>query len=900
MNMNTNGKLTYAYKFSIVIAVYNVEPFLKEAIDSIIKQDIGFIDNVQIILIDDGSNDNSASICDSYHKQYPQNIIVRHKKNAGVSAARNDGLKYIEGEYVNFLDGDDRLSTDTLSNVYKYFDQWKYEINLVTIPLVFFEGRTGQHILNDKFNKGSRVIHLNEEPNYPLLSLSASFVKNEVARNIVFDECLVTAEDAKVIMEILLQSMHYGVVKEAVYWYRRRLTGQRSAIQSSLSSLTWYKNYMDYFALWAIDHYSKHLKYIPPFVQYTLMYDLQWRFLMEHLPHDILSASDIKEYKQSLGQVLQHIENKVILCQQNLSIEQKLYVLKLKYLSQPRIVTTKNDLDYYYLDEKVYSLSALPVNIAFITLDENYLEIEGFVVSLGNELFNHYQILSLVDNKYIKCYMDQTKEVIYSLDDEIARKIKFKLKIPLQKKHYSEIKFFCQVNDHLIEIKNLKFQKFSPLQNAMWNSYYVCGNFILTYLDNKLILTPYSLFKHVYRELSYLKGLYFKRNTAARKAIILRSLYHVRCLLPQKEVWLISDRVDKADDNGEMLFRFLKEHPDKKIYPVYAIAKTSRDYTRMKQYGKIISFGGWRYKWLYLCGAKIISSQGEDYVYRPFLGNTVYYSGIVQNSHFVFLQHGVIINDLSHWLNRFAKNIHLFVTTTDPEKKSILEYNYQYSEKQVKLAGLPRHDFLYHDEKKYITIAPTWRSYLVGEINSVTGKRQVNDGFERSCYCINYSSLLTNKKLIEAAKKYGYTIRFISHPNMDETTSQLQAHSSIQTLSMKIETYRKIFAESSLLVTDYSSIIFDFAYLRKPSVYFQFDKDEFFVKQKTYDSGYFDYGKNGFGEVEFNSDEMVERLIEYMANGCQLKDLYRDRIEQTFPYSDQENCLRVYKAIKNI
>ena len=96
--MNTNGKLTYAYKFSIVIAVYNVEPFLKEAIDSIIKQDIGFIDNVQIILIDDGSNDNSASICDSYHKQYPQNIIVRHKKNAGVSAARNDGLKYIEGE----------------------------------------------------------------------------------------------------------------------------------------------------------------------------------------------------------------------------------------------------------------------------------------------------------------------------------------------------------------------------------------------------------------------------------------------------------------------------------------------------------------------------------------------------------------------------------------------------------------------------------------------------------------------------------------------------------------------------------------------------------------------------------------------------------------------------------
>ena len=92
------------YKFSIIMAVYNVELFLREAIESIIKQDIGFKENVQLILIDDGSKDCSGKICDEYQKKYPWNIVVIHKQNNGVSSARNMGLEYVEGEYVNCLE----------------------------------------------------------------------------------------------------------------------------------------------------------------------------------------------------------------------------------------------------------------------------------------------------------------------------------------------------------------------------------------------------------------------------------------------------------------------------------------------------------------------------------------------------------------------------------------------------------------------------------------------------------------------------------------------------------------------------------------------------------------------------------------------------------------------------
>ena len=111
------------FKFSIVMAVYNVENYLEEAIESIIHQDIGFRDSVEMILVDDGSTDESGRICDSYQRKYPDNIKVIHKKNGGVSSARNQGISLAEGRYVNFMDSDDKITPGTLSAVYDFFSK---------------------------------------------------------------------------------------------------------------------------------------------------------------------------------------------------------------------------------------------------------------------------------------------------------------------------------------------------------------------------------------------------------------------------------------------------------------------------------------------------------------------------------------------------------------------------------------------------------------------------------------------------------------------------------------------------------------------------------------------------------------------------------------------------------
>ena len=97
----------YQFKFSIIMAVYNVENYLNEAIDSIINQSIGFEENVQLILVDDGSIDKSKDIAKDYESKYPNNIIFLSKENAGQASARNLGLKHAKGKYLNFLDSDE-------------------------------------------------------------------------------------------------------------------------------------------------------------------------------------------------------------------------------------------------------------------------------------------------------------------------------------------------------------------------------------------------------------------------------------------------------------------------------------------------------------------------------------------------------------------------------------------------------------------------------------------------------------------------------------------------------------------------------------------------------------------------------------------------------------------------
>lgn len=104
---------------SVIVPVYNVEKYIRECLDSLLKQTYK---NIEVVMIDDESIDSSGKICDQYAQKY-NNFYVIHKKNEGLGNARNTGLEYIQGEYVTFLDSDDYLDLNCIENMYNAIKQ---------------------------------------------------------------------------------------------------------------------------------------------------------------------------------------------------------------------------------------------------------------------------------------------------------------------------------------------------------------------------------------------------------------------------------------------------------------------------------------------------------------------------------------------------------------------------------------------------------------------------------------------------------------------------------------------------------------------------------------------------------------------------------------------------------
>ena len=169
------------FKFSVVMPIYNIESFLNEAINSVINQSIGFKDNIELILVNDGSTDNSETICKKYQEQYQNNIKYIKQENKGVSNARNNGIKLAKGEYINYFDGDDVWNNEVFEKVYNYFQKNK-NIDVISCRQKYFENKTKTHSLDYKYKEGSQIIDINKKPDYIQMSVASTFIKSNIAK----------------------------------------------------------------------------------------------------------------------------------------------------------------------------------------------------------------------------------------------------------------------------------------------------------------------------------------------------------------------------------------------------------------------------------------------------------------------------------------------------------------------------------------------------------------------------------------------------------------------------------------------------------------------------------------------------------------------------------------------
>lgn len=168
---------------SIIVPVYNVERYLDECIQSLINQTYK---NIEIILVDDGSIDNSSVICDEYANTYSY-IKVIHKKNGGLSTARNSGLELARGYYVCYIDSDDKIDVNTIETLVYY--QQKFQPDLVECESVVWENGTESLISHYHQNETCRFF-TSEEYMKGLLEISCDcsvcnklFIRDKIKNN---------------------------------------------------------------------------------------------------------------------------------------------------------------------------------------------------------------------------------------------------------------------------------------------------------------------------------------------------------------------------------------------------------------------------------------------------------------------------------------------------------------------------------------------------------------------------------------------------------------------------------------------------------------------------------------------------------------------------------------------
>lgn len=902
-------QLPYAdhlFDVSVVMAIHDVETELSRVLNGLIKQNIYFESHVQLILVDDGSTDNSGTICDEYAARYPENIVVLHQEHQGVAAARNAGLEVARGELLYFLDPDDKIPSTTLLRV-KEFARVHNDVDVITVPGQFYGSSKDAFPVNAKCAKKDVVIDLQDNPMLLQTICATTFIRREALGSLRFGALPIAFEEACLILDVLMKNSRVGAVKNA-----------KVKCHSRKSSAEWIASCKGECAFYAIpeaiqqrlivpcfervplleceEETSEHVEEIPRIVQCYVTQYLQW-MIKSFTNIDVsvgLSQAECVAFTESLTSLFQYAGDNVILTTDGVAIEDRLLYLRKKYQKDLQVIHHGNNAVLTIEDvAKQFSHSFLQWHSMRTEAGKIFIcisivrfagtpEVTGVFAKSETRVFKGCHLVTHEGATFLG--EPKTYRSLYEIEvpiDDLPKTIRLKF-------------YFTQAGKNYLAMKIVRHARF-PLSNQFDAAYCILNKKCILAQGDQLIIT--DEYHHWKKEIKLLLEIFKKRKGRWKEDIFIRVLRFVRQKLHCKPIWLLKDRAANADDNAEAMFIHLCEkHPEVKAY--FVIDKTSLDGKRLEQAGKICPFASRKNRILSALSSVVLSSQVEAWFLPEELKNHAL-RDIIASRPFVFLQHGVTQNFVN-WLGKYVQNLSGLIATAKPETRAFLEDAYGYSRREVWETGFPRFDRLYHDEQKLITFMPTWRLWLFSSPNQVTGVWSPRPGFTESAYFKFYNALLSNERLIAAAQELGYTLAFFPHP-MIRLNGLVEKFNLADIKVLSSETpYREIYAKSDLVVTDYSSAVFDFAYLRKPVLYTHFDREIFFSGKHSVVRGYFDYERDGFGEVTYTLEETVDCLIDYMKHSCQLKDKYRERIENFFVTNDQKNCERVYQKICNL
>lgn len=857
------------YDVSIIVAVYNNDKYVEKCIKSVLDQTYPF-EKIQLILVNDGSIDNSLKICNKYANKY-QNILVIDQQNQGVSVARNTGIKASEGKYIMMLDSDDMISRNTVKDLIAFFDEHYDEVDLVTYPIYhLINNRTRAFNRYDIYDKGTDIYNLEE-----YIHVNQSTV-NIIIKNhqdpILYNEKMRLSEDQRFNIEHLVEKKKIGFVKEAMYIYRRHEKSVSKTVNHPYYCFDEIIGYNE----WLLNNFAKNKKTLK-FIQSYVLSTIKWRLKSDQLyPYHFLEK-DFKIASNRIKNILGQIDVDIIISMPNMSIYHKMYLLNIK----------EAKLDFRFLPNKHYQI--LADNNLFLDAKNITILIDRFKVKKDS-----INILALIRTPIFEIRDCYPEIFIKSIDKSNREKIKKVEKYYISNKSFygSDIKtnklYEFEINLDYNDIKKFKFvvklrgQEFNTkiefskfcAFNKKIGRYEISTNKNIILCDtNKKSIKAYDFFiKNIKNNIT------FKLKNLKKQMFISKNFEPLRCFAKTKNsIWLYSDREGIIDNAYYQFVHDIKKQDNIKRYYIFdGDKKIYKENITKKEYKYLIQYGSIRHKILFLKSKKILTSFLSLYAYCPLHKKFNYYRDLMKYD-LIYLQHGILHANLLKMYSKEFTEIDKIVVSSEFEKNNFIN-KYNYNEEDIIMSGMPRlqnnTDNIDKVENK-ILFAPSWRKYLIGEIYK--GKRDLKEkSFINSDYYIKTKEFLNSEELVELLKKNNLKLDFQLHPIFKDYENLFEINNEHVNIvkSENVEKYK-------ILITDFSSFQFDFARLKRPIIYFVPDMKEFKAGLHTYRELDLPYEK-AFGKLTLNKEDLIKEINRIIENDYKDENVYFEREKDFF------------------
>ncbi|GAA3729342.1 CDP-glycerol glycerophosphotransferase family protein [Salinicoccus jeotgali] len=345
-------------------------------------------------------------------------------------------------------------------------------------------------------------------------------------------------------------------------------------------------------------------------------------------------------------------------------------------------------------------------------------------------------------------------------------------------------------------------------------------------------------------------------------------------------VWLLGERYDTAQDNGYALFKWLKENTD--IEPYYVIEDTAQDYQKIKNEKNVLAFGSELHYYVsFKAGVLLGTHDLENLLPYKTARGFFHYEDTIK----VFLQHGVLGRKPVEYNKKYYDiPFDLFIVSSEPEKEDVVKNKMGYSDEEIAVTGLARFDLLpYKNQSRDILLMPTWRDW----INS-------DEKFISSEYYQKYYNLIHNERLNRILKDNNVQLNFYPHYRSQTyfNSEHLDLGSNIHFMRLGEKSVQSMLKEHALLITDYSSVSFDFKLMDKPVIYYHFDAQKFFRQGMLRP-----LHQTFIGDVAKTEDKLIDTIEYYIESNFAPKDF---DLSGVFKYRDHNNRKRIYDAVVDI